>query len=118
MGLKVTHIASGIALTQKKFTTELLQAAAIDHLRPVSTPLPLNCKLINDLGELYSDPTYYRMLLGTLNFLTNTRPDLSFVVQCLSQFMQAPRVSHFHALQHVLRYVKRNSRPGYYHECY
>ncbi|GAA0172720.1 hypothetical protein LIER_26490 [Lithospermum erythrorhizon] len=55
---------------------------------------------------LLSGPDYYRNMLGKLNFLTNTRPDLAFTVQTLSQFMQKPRQSHLEALHHLIHYVK------------
>ena len=51
------------------------------------------------------DPTLYRTYIGKLNFLSNTRPDISFAVQTLSQFMQQPTSSHMAALDHLLRYI-------------
>lgn len=53
-----------------------------------------------------SDPSLHRKLIGKLNFLINTRPDLAFSVQLLSQFMHAPTSSHLSTPYHVLKYVK------------
>lgn len=106
LGLEVAYLSTGIFLSQKKFTLELLKQSGITDASVTATPLPLNCKLLPDEGTLMSDPTTYRTLIGKLNFLTHTRPDLSFTVQVLSQFMQAPRDTHFKALQHTLRYVQ------------
>jgi len=75
----------------------------------VATPLPLYCKLTRDEGEPLQDPSYYRVVIGKLNFLTHSRPDLSYVVQTLSQFIQHPKTSHLLALEHTLRYLKRTS---------
>lgn len=78
----------------------------------MSTPLPLHCKLGADTGELLEEPTHYRMLVGKLNFLTHTRPDISYAVQTLSQFMQQPCLPHLQALNHVLRYLQGTAGQG------
>jgi len=76
------------------------------NLSPVICPLDVNCKLTVDEGELLANSSLYRKGIGKLNFLTNTRPDLAFAVQHLSQFMQAPRKPHCDAFLQVLRYLK------------
>lgn len=57
-------------------------------------------------GSPFSDPSLYRSLVGELQYLTITRPDLSYVVNHVSQFLHSPIVDHFHAVKHILRYVK------------
>ena len=81
-------------------------------MSPVLTPLDSTQKLGVENGDLFEDPSLYRQIVGKLNFLTNTRPDLAFTVQHLSQFMQQPWVPHFKALLHVLQYRKHNSDLG------
>lgn len=61
---------------------------------------------------MYSDVERYISLVGKLNYLTNTRPDLSFAVQQLNQFLQEPRVPHFKAVMHVLKYLKGSTDAG------
>ena len=92
-------------LSQKEFTIELLKGSGLNCSKTVSIALPQNCKLELDQGDLLTDPIYYRALVGKLNFLTHTRPNLSFTTQTLSQFMQKTMTSHLQALHHTLRYI-------------
>lgn len=107
LGIEVGYLSEGILPSQKKFTTELLTDCGLDLSKKASTPLPTNLKLHADEGTLLPNPEYYKSLVGKLNFLTHTRPDLSFVVQSLSQFMHNPRASHLHGLHHTLRFVQQ-----------
>ncbi|XP_057543521.1 uncharacterized mitochondrial protein AtMg00810-like [Amaranthus tricolor] len=111
LGMEASYINEGIVLTQHKFTKDLLQLQHFSH-KPATTPLPLHCKLTNEDPHDFSDPTLYRTLVGKLNFLTHTRPDLAFATQLLSQFMQTPKQSHFDALLHVLQYVNITAGQG------
>lgn len=61
---------------------------------------------------MFSNPNLYRSLIGKLNFLTNTRPDLSYYVQVLSQFMHSPLTIHYDALLHTLSYVRQTAGQG------
>lgn len=63
-------------------------------------------KLLPTDGDLIQDPGQFRRLIGRLLYLTVTRPDISYAVTYLSQFMQKPRTSHFHAALRIVRYLK------------
>ncbi|RVW82543.1 Retrovirus-related Pol polyprotein from transposon RE2 [Vitis vinifera] len=78
--------------------------------KPVDTPMDPNVKLIPGQGEPLGDPGRYRRLVGKLNYLTITRPDISFPVSVVSQFLQSPCDSHWDAVIRILRYIK--STPG------
>ncbi|GFS31834.1 hypothetical protein Acr_00g0019430 [Actinidia rufa] len=71
--------------------------------RPASTPMVPNLKISAESGELLPDPSIYQRLVGRLIYLTNTRPDLTFAVSIVSQFMHSPRTSHLDAVYHILR---------------
>ena len=71
----------------------------------MTTPMTTNWKkLVTSEGELV-DSTKYRQLIGSLMYLVNTRPDLTYVVNTLSQYMVEPRSMHWVAAKHVLRYL-------------
>lgn len=107
LGIEVSFIDEGIVLTQHKFTKGLLEESRITHFQKALTPLPASLKLKADDGIPLADPTYYRSLVGKLNFFTHTRVNLSYSVQALSQFMQSLRDSHLQAFLHTLKYVSQ-----------
>lgn len=71
LGIEVGYLQHGICLSQTKFTKELLEASQFTHFKSAVTPLPMNLKLRAEEGELYTDPEYYRSIVGKLNFLTH-----------------------------------------------
>ncbi|KAM1018829.1 hypothetical protein ACFX13_041012 [Malus domestica] len=75
------------------------------EFKACDTPcLPYN-RLLKDDGEPYSNPSLYRSVVGALQYLTFTRPDIAFSVHQVSQFMQNPMASHFTAVKRILRYL-------------
>ncbi|GJU77811.1 ribonuclease H-like domain-containing protein [Tanacetum coccineum] len=99
-----TRTASGMFLSQSNFAVEILERANMQKCNPCKTPVDTESKLCHD-GEHVSDPTLYRSLAGALQYLTFTRPDLSYVVQQVCLYMHDPRDPHFTALKRILRYV-------------
>lgn len=73
----------------------------IDY-KPVSIPLAVG-HILTSIGTPYSDITHYRSLVGALQYLTITRPDLYFVVNLVSQFLQASTLDHFQVVKQILR---------------
>ncbi|KAM1661090.1 hypothetical protein EV2_004131 [Malus domestica] len=73
--------------------------------------LPYN-RLLKDDGQPYNNPTMYRSIVGALQYLTFTRPDIAFSVHQVCQFMQAPMTSHFTAVKRILRYLKGTMHLG------
>ena len=73
--------------------------------KPCSTPVDTQAKLSADLGDPVADPIAYQSLAGALQYLTFTRPDLTYAVQQVCLHMHDPRESHLAALKHLLCYV-------------
>lgn len=88
LGIVVSYTNSGIVLYQKKFTKYLLTQSGFQAFKKVVTPLPSNLELSTLEGKPLEDPTQYKSMVGKLNFLTNTRLDLSFTVQTLSLILR------------------------------
>ena len=84
--------------------------------KPVDTSMDSNVKLVVGQGEPLQDPGTYRRLVGRLNYLTITRPDISFPVSVVSQFLQSPYDSHWDVVIHILRYIKGTPGQGVLHE--
>ncbi|XP_019255062.1 PREDICTED: uncharacterized protein LOC109233640 [Nicotiana attenuata] len=112
LGLEMLYKDDGVLISQRKFITDLLKEYDCMGYSVVSSPLDSSTKLKAEEGPLMSDPSYYRKLVGKLNFLTNTRLDIAYSVQHLSQFMQTPREPHLKAAIHVLKYLKKDPTLG------
>ena len=80
--------------------------------KPARTPCAPNSRLIPTKGSLFSNPHDYRSLVGSLHNLTFTRPDLSFTVQQVCQFMYAPIYVHLVVAKRILRYVNGSLHQG------
>ncbi|KAJ9558897.1 hypothetical protein OSB04_013511 [Centaurea solstitialis] len=105
LGLEVTYNESGIFLSQNKYAHDILARANLLDAKPIATPLAPGHQFTST-GTPLSDVTLYRSLVGALQYLTITRPDLSYVVNQVSQFVHTPTVDHFQAVKRILRYVK------------
>ena len=92
-------------LPQQRYATELLEWAKMLKCRPARTPANTSAKF-DGTGPPVSNPTLYRSLAGALQYLTFTRPDITYVVQQVCLFMHDPREPHFTALKRILRYVR------------
>ncbi|KAL5741578.1 hypothetical protein ACOSP7_028310 [Xanthoceras sorbifolium] len=105
LGVEVTRSKNGIFLSQRKYVLDLLTETGKLGARPCSAPMTPNMHLTGD-GEIIEDPEKYRRLVGKLNYLTVTRPDIAYSVSVVSQFMSSPTVHHWAALEQILCYLK------------
>jgi histone deacetylase 1/2 len=108
LGIEVKKMNDGILLSQSKYASDLLKKVGMEHCKPVATPLSVSEKLSayvgNPLGP--EDATKYRSIVGALQYLTLTRPDISFSVNKVCQYLHAPTTQHWTAVKRILRYVK------------
>ncbi|GJX08958.1 ribonuclease H-like domain-containing protein [Tanacetum coccineum] len=111
LGISATRTTSGIFLSQTKYATEILERAQMLNCNPCRTPVDTKKKLRLE-GSPVTDPTLYRSLARALQYLTFTRPDLSYAVQQLCLYMHDPREPHLNAMKHVLRYLRGTTDLG------
>lgn len=106
LGLELHYEEGGFILHQERYCINLLKKFGMLACKPIETPMENTVKLCVDKGKELEDPTMYRQIIGSLIYLTLTRPDISFEVGVLSRYMQNPRKPHLDAVRRVLRYVK------------
>lgn len=105
LGFETHKDHSGIYLTQSKYTLHLLKKATMQDCKPCATPMNFVVSL-TDEGESFSNPSLYRTIIRSLQYLTYTRPDIAFVVNKLSQFLSAPKQQHQLACKRLFQYLK------------
>ena len=112
LGISVVRTAAGFFLSQHAYAEELLERANMKECRPATTPVDTRAKLSADAGAPVDDASDYRSLVGGLQYLTMTRPDLSYAVQQACLHMHAPRAHHLAMVKRVLRYVRGTAAFG------
>ncbi|KAM1173979.1 hypothetical protein ACFX2J_026400 [Malus domestica] len=95
----------GFFLNQRKYVLDLLKEANMSDAKPVPTPLDVKLKLSLE-GQPLPNISYYQRLVGKLIYLTITRPDITYAVSIVSQFMHSPTMEHFNLVKRILRYLK------------
>ena len=106
LGVTIEPRSSGLLHHQRQYALDILERAEMTDCKPCSTPVDTQAKLSADLGDPVADPTAYQSLAGALQYITFTRPDLTYAVQQVCLHMHDPRESHLAALKRLLRYVR------------
>jgi histone deacetylase 1/2 len=108
LGIEVKKVHDGIILSQEKYANDLLGRVNMKMCKSVDTPLSVSEKLSVMDGEVLSseDSTRYRSIVGALQYITLTRPDIAFSVNKVCQFLHAPTTVHWTAVKRILRYLQ------------
>ncbi|MBW0491923.1 hypothetical protein O181_031638 [Austropuccinia psidii MF-1] len=117
LGIKIQKMENGISLDQQHFTEALLRQYGMDACKTVTTPLTPNKHLFpttdNEIAAFKNLKVNYRSAIGSINYLsTATRPDLSFSVSTLSQYLERPGIKHWQGFLHFLKYLRGSVRVG------
>ena len=112
LGLEIARSSTGIYVNQRKYTLDIIADTGLTNARSSCIPMEQHHTLQSDESDILSDGSAYRRLIGRLIYLTITRPDLSYPVHVLAQFMAAPRHNHWIAALKVVRYLKETCGQG------
>ncbi|GKB70262.1 retrovirus-related pol polyprotein from transposon TNT 1-94 [Tanacetum coccineum] len=104
--LQVSQNPGGIFINQSKFALEILKKFGMDSCDPVDTPMVDRLKLDEDPLGIPVDQTRFRSMVGSLMYLTASRPDLVFVVCMCARYQASPTKKHLEALKRVFRYLR------------
>ena len=108
LGIEVKKTSEGITLSQGKYVADILSRVSMSNCKISPTPLSVSEKLSAQEGDLLEseDSTRYKSIVGALQHLTLTRPDLAFAVNKVCQYLHAPTTVHWSAVKRILRYIR------------
>lgn len=106
LGIEFHKSKMRLLMHQRRYTLEILKKYEMEHCNAVISPVEPMLQLSKNEDEEDVDPTKCRRLIGSLCYLCNTQPNLSFSVGIVSRIMERPKVSHIAAVKRILRYVK------------
>ncbi|GKF23758.1 putative ribonuclease H-like domain-containing protein, partial [Tanacetum coccineum] len=112
LGLQVTQKSAGILISQDKYVDEILRKFDFSTVKTASIPMETSKPLLKDTKAEDVDVHLYRSMIGSLMYLTASRPDIMFVVCACARFQVTPKVLHLHAVKRIFRYLKGQPKPG------
>ncbi|KAB2616638.1 hypothetical protein D8674_023226 [Pyrus ussuriensis x Pyrus communis] len=110
--MEVTRRGSHLSLAQSRYASDLLQKFKMDQCKPSPTPFLSSLRFSAYDGDHLSEPEVYRSMVGGLQYLTLTRPDISFAVNQVCQYMHNPKSTHLQAVKRIYRYIKGTVERG------
>ncbi|KAK9073828.1 hypothetical protein SSX86_006422 [Deinandra increscens subsp. villosa] len=112
LGLQVKQSAKGIFLHQSKYVSDVLTRFKVGDVRIPSTPIQVSHGIAPDESGASVDPTLFRAMIGSLMYLTASRPDIMFAVCLCARYQAAPKASHMLAVKRIFAYLKGNPDLG------
>jgi hypothetical protein len=116
LGIEVLQRTDGIFISQRKYVQEILERFKMDQYNSVHNLAVPSFKLTKDEEGIKVDSTLYKQIVGSLMYLTATRPDLMFIVSLISRYMESPAESHLLAAKRVLKYIKGMTNFGIFYK--
>ncbi|MCH82973.1 copia-type pol polyprotein [Trifolium medium] len=112
LGLQIHQSKEGIFINQSKYCKELLKKFGMQNAKEISTPMSTSCYLDKDEGGKSVDESKYRGMIGSLLYLTASRPDIMFSVCMCARFQANPKESHLSAVKRIMRYLIGTQKMG------
>jgi hypothetical protein len=112
LGIEVTQNDKGIFICQSKYARDVLKRFKMINYSSVSTPMAVGTKLSREQNEMDFDSTIFKKLVGSLMYLTTTRPDIMYGINLISRFIDTPKNSHWQAGKRLLRYIAGTMNHG------
>ncbi|GJS50141.1 hypothetical protein Tco_0600262 [Tanacetum coccineum] len=102
----------GIFISQDKYVDEILKKFGFSTVKTASTLMETSKPLLKDVEAEDVDVHLYRSMIGSLMYLTASRPDIIFAICACARFQVTPKVSHLHAMKRIFRYLKGQPKLG------
>ena len=115
-GIEVMQLDGGIFISHKNYASELLKKFGMKDCNPVHNPVVTGFKISKDINGTEVDGSVYKQLVGSLMYLTTTRPDIMYAVSIISRYMSKPTEMHFSAAKRVLRYLQGTTGFGIFYQ--
>ncbi|GJZ65992.1 retrovirus-related pol polyprotein from transposon TNT 1-94, partial [Tanacetum coccineum] len=109
LGLQIKQMEDGIFFNQSKYIKEMLKKFGLEDSKPTKTPMSTEIKLTKDDEADSVDSSKYRGMIGSLLYLTASRPDIMFSVCLCACFQENPKTTHLEAVKHIFRYIRGTS---------
>jgi hypothetical protein len=106
LGLQITQRSEGMFISQEKYLREMLKRFQMEDSKPVGTPMVTGCKLSKNDDSPDVDQSSYRSMIGSLLYITASRPDIMHAVEMVGRYQVTPKQSHLQVVKRIFRYLK------------